>query len=93
MISVIALQPNQTTNLAPRKIPTSSSQKSYDVHVAHCDVMMSTFGMGGMSVEEGVANKKYGMNRSMAMLKGMAACVSSLKNSYLLHADTLARNL
>ena len=29
--------------------------------------------MGGTSVEEGVADEKYGTNGSMAMSKGMAA--------------------
>ena len=39
------------------------------------------FGMGGTSVEEGVADENYAVNGSMAMLKGMVAHVSPLKNS------------
>ena len=39
------------------------------------------FGMGGVSVEEGVADKNSTVNGSVAMLKGMAARVSSLNNS------------
>ena len=39
------------------------------------------FGMGGASVEEGVADENSTMNGSMAMLKGMAVCASSLNNS------------
>ena len=37
--------------------------------------------MDSTSVEEGVADEKYGANGSVAMLKGMAARVSSLNNS------------
>ena len=39
------------------------------------------FGMGGASVEEGVADENSPVNGSMAMLKGTAAHTSSLNNS------------